>query len=69
MLLPPGDNGTQRVAQALGQHYGHGALGGASPADVAKALDSGSVVEPTNTPPPLTWLPALRALGRGTTGR
>lgn len=68
MLLPPGDNGTQRVAQALGQHYGHG-VPVASPADVAKALDSGSVVEPTNTPPPLTWLPALRALGLGTTGR
>lgn len=68
MLLPPGDNGTQRVAPALGQHYGHG-VPVASPADVAKALDSGSVVEPTNTPPPLTWLPALRALGLGTTGR
>lgn len=68
MLLPPGDNGTQRVAQALGQHYGHG-VPVARPADVAKALDSGSVVEPTNTPPPLTWLPALRALGLGTAGR
>lgn len=69
MLLPP-----QATTEPNAWHRRWGSImaiecWGASPADVAKALDSGSVVEPTNTPPPLTWLPALRALGRGTTGR
>lgn len=62
VFVPPGETGTQVLARGIGRHYGHG-VPVASPEELLAELPHVTAAPFEGVPPPVTWLPALTALG------